>query len=176
MTTIRYFAYGSNMLSAWLHSRCKSARASGVASVAGYRNSFSKRSKDGSGKAMLVASEDPDARVYGVLYEITNDEILELDRAEGRGKGYQRLEDFEVHADGNAVRVMTYMADKTAIETGLKPYDWYLDLVVKGAEENGLPGDYVAALRATLSIPDPDPDGPAHKSALTILDSAEKRS
>ena len=137
MTTIRYFAYGSNMLTAWLQSRCKSARARSVASVAGYKLAFSKRSKDRSGKAMLVASDDPAARVYGVLYEIANDEILELDRAEGRGRGYERLEDFEVCADGSVVRVMTYMADNTAIDAALKPYDWYRNLAVMGAEEHG---------------------------------------
>jgi gamma-glutamylcyclotransferase (GGCT)/AIG2-like uncharacterized protein YtfP len=176
MTKILYFAYGSNMLTAWLRSRCKSARARGVASVAGYRLAFSKRSKDGSGKAMLVSSDDPAARVYGVLYEIANDEILELDRAEGRGKGYERLEDFEVRADGNGVRVMTYMTDNTAFDAALKPYDWYLALAVKGAEENGLPSHYIATMRATGSISDPDLDRLTHQRALAILGRPEKRS
>lgn len=169
MTALRYFAYGSNMLTAWLQPRCGSARATGIASVAGCRLAFSKQSKDGSGKAMLVNSDDPAARVYGVLYEIAKDEVSKLDRAEGRGKGYERVDDFEVCANGNAVRVMTYMADKTAIDAALKPYDWYLNLAVIGAEENGLPDDYVATLRATLSVSDPDPDRLTHKRAIAIL-------
>lgn len=175
MTAIRYFAYGSNMLTAWLRSRCKSARATGIASVAGYRLAFSKRSKDGSGKAMLVASNDPAARVYGILYNIDGGETDALDRSEGRGNGYERVEDFEVHAGGNAVRVMTYLADGAAIDAALKPYDWYLDLAVKGAEQHGLPGEYIKALRGTHSIADPDRDRPTHKRALAILGGLEGR-
>jgi gamma-glutamylcyclotransferase (GGCT)/AIG2-like uncharacterized protein YtfP len=168
MQPIRYFAYGSNMLTEWLQARCKSARVQGVASVAGYRLAFSKRSKDGSGKAMLVAADNPAARIYGVLYEITGDEMEALDRSEGRGKGYERVEDFAVRGElgGEAISATTYMADETA---DLKPYDWYLALAVKGAEQHGLPDDYITALRATSSVPDPDPDRPTTRRALTIL-------
>ena len=169
MAAIRYFAYGSNMLTTWLQSRCKSARATGVASAAGFRITFSKQSNDGSGKAMIIASSAPEACVYGVLYDIDGDEIDALDRAEGRGNGYERVEDFEVHADGNAVRVTTYMVDKTSINDALKPYDWYLDLAVKGAEQHGLPGDYVDHLRATLSKPDLDAERTTRKRAIAVL-------
>jgi hypothetical protein len=71
---------------------------------------------------------------------------------------------------------MTYITDGTAFDAALKPYDWYLDLAVKGAEENGLPGDYVATMRATLSISDAELDRPTHKRALAILGRPEKRS
>lgn len=174
MTAIRYFAYGSNMLTAWLQSRCKSARATRVASVAGFRLAFSKRSKDGSGKAMLVASDDPQARVYGVLYDIDADEIEALDRSEGRSKGYERVENFEVRADGNAVRVLTYMADESSIDAALNPYDWYIALVVKGAELHGLPSNYINALRAASSISDADSGRSTRRQALAILGGLEK--
>jgi gamma-glutamylcyclotransferase len=169
MSKIRYFAYGSNMLTAWLQSRCKSARATGVASAVGFRLAFSKRSKDGSGKAMLVAADGHEALIYGVLYDIDSDEIDALDQAEGRGNGYERVEGFAVRADGDSLAVTTYMADNTAIGSVLKPYDWYLRLTVKGAEQHGLPGDYIDGLRATMSIPDPNPQRPTQKKALTIL-------
>ena len=169
MVTIRYFAYGSNMLTAWLQLRCKSARATGVASVTGFRLAFSKRSKDNSGKAMLVASDDPETSVYGVLYDIDGDEIGVLDRAEGRGNGYERVEDFEVRFEGNAVCVTTYLADKTFIDAALKPYDWYLRLAVEGAEQHGLPGNYIDGLRGTLSMPDPNADRPTHARAVAVL-------
>jgi hypothetical protein len=55
--------------------------------VAGYALTFNKRSVDGSGKAMLVASDDHAARAYGVLYDIAADDTEALDRSEGRGKG-----------------------------------------------------------------------------------------
>jgi hypothetical protein len=82
MQAIRYFAYGSNMLTEWLRSRCPSAQPRGIASVAGYTLAFIKRSVDKSGKAMLAVSGDPATRVYGVLYDIDAAEIEALDRGE----------------------------------------------------------------------------------------------
>jgi gamma-glutamylcyclotransferase (GGCT)/AIG2-like uncharacterized protein YtfP len=176
MQAIRYFAFGSNMLTEWLRSRCPSAHPRGIASVAGYTLVFSKRSIDKSGKAMLAASGDPAARVYGVLYDIDAGEIEALDRSEGRGKGYERLEDFEVRAEpgDETVRALAYMADSTAVDASLRPYDWYLRLAVKGAELHGLPGESIARLRASPSAPDPDPDRPTKKRALAILAALEK--
>jgi hypothetical protein len=141
MAPIRYFAYGSNMLTEWLRSRCPSARPSGVASAGGYKLAFNKKSKDGSGKAMLVAANDPAARVCGVLYDIPPDELAALDASEGRGKGYERVEDFEVRSEphGEMIRAVTYMAAAGSIDPALKPYHWYLDLAVKGAEQHELP-------------------------------------
>jgi hypothetical protein len=50
-----FFAYGSNMLTERLRERCPDARPLGTAIARGYLLSFSKRSKDGSAKATLVA-------------------------------------------------------------------------------------------------------------------------
>lgn len=137
--------------------------------MAGFRLGFSKRSRDGSGKAMLVTSDDPEAFVYGVLYNIDGGEIEALDRAEGRGNGYERLDDFEVCAGDDAVRVTTYMADDSAIDSALKPYDWYLALVVKGAEQHALPGGYIDGLRATISMLDSNTDRLTRKKAVEVL-------
>jgi hypothetical protein len=38
----------------------------------------------------------------------------------------------------------------------LLPFRWYLDFVVAGAEENGLPSDYCDRLRATAFVEDTD--------------------
>lgn len=90
MSKILYFTYGSNMLDARLQARCPSARAIGAARLRGWTLRFDKRSKDGSGKATIEASTDPDAMVHGVLYEIEEHELDDLDRFEGHGKGYDR--------------------------------------------------------------------------------------
>lgn len=67
--TIRYFAYGSNMLTTRLQAGCKSARALGSGRADGYVISFSKTGKDGPGKATVVASKHHGACVHGVLFE-----------------------------------------------------------------------------------------------------------
>ncbi|GAA4117803.1 gamma-glutamylcyclotransferase family protein [Aminobacter aganoensis] len=83
---------------------------------------FTKRSKDLSGKATLAKSDD--LRQYGVLFEIDDRELPNLDREEGCGNGYERDDTFPVVLpDGTKIRAVTYIASKS--ESGLTPYDWY---------------------------------------------------
>lgn len=169
MESVAYFAYGSNMLLQRLQPRCKSARVRGVASVPGYRLAFSKRSKDGSGKATLVS--DPAAQVYGIVFDIAAKDATELDRIEGRGKGYERIEEVAAitHPDGQPITVTAYIAQDDFLDAGLQPYDWYRDLVVKGAEQHRLPDEYLATLRAIPALADPDPERRTRVEALAIL-------
>ena len=169
MNTLVYFAYGSNMLTQRLQARCKSARAKGMASVTGYRLAFSKRSTDGSGKATLVA--DPDGQVIGAAFEIAADDVKELDRIEGRGKGYERIEELAAlsYPDRQPITVTAYIAQDDFLDPALQPYDWYRDLVLKGAEQQLLPDSYLATLRAIPALADPDPMRPTRLEALAIL-------
>lgn len=139
---VHTFAYGSNMLSARLKERCPSARALGVAKLPGYELRWHKRSRDGSGKGDIVPSDDSHA-VFGVVYEIDASELPALDRAEGRGCGYDRR-DLQVILNGKRVTVWAYVA--TATDSALKPYAWYKAMVVAGAKEHGLPAPYIANL------------------------------
>jgi len=145
MSTLLYFAYGSNMFTARLRDRCPSARALGTAALPGYALKWHKRSKDGSGKCDIVASDESEAIVYGVLYEIPKHEKPKLDRAEGLGYGYDQVA-IEVSQDGRPVSAVAYVA--TNVDSTLKPFDWYHAHVVEGAVEHGLPAEYIAGLRA----------------------------
>lgn len=169
MELIRYFAYGSNMLEQRLQKRCKSARVSGVASVTGYRLAFCKKSKDGSGKATLVA--DPAGQVFGAVFYIAAKDAAELDRIEGRGNGYERIEELTVlsYPDGKPITVTAYIADDDFRDSALQPYDWYLDLVVAGAEQHQLPTDYIQRLRVRPSLADPLLDRKQRHEALELL-------
>ncbi|MBV6306304.1 gamma-glutamylcyclotransferase [Candidimonas humi] len=146
-----YFAYGSNMLSSRLRERCPSARPVGVAELPDHELRWHKRSKDNSGKCDVVACQGK--RVIGVLYRIEACDKKALDRAEGLGKGYQEIEAHVLH-DGNNVFAKTYQA--TATDESLIPYEWYKALVIAGAQENGLPQDYVEQLKLVVSTDDPD--------------------
>lgn len=171
MESLSYFAYGSNMLANRLQERCPSAHRRCAASVSGYSIAFCKKSKDGSGKATLVSSENPEARVHGVVFDISRDELAALDRTEGRGKGYDRVENPIVATgpDGQPMKVTTYIAQPASFDPALKPYDWYLDLVAKGAEQHGLPEVYVAALAATAYLEDRDDARQSRIDALALL-------
>lgn len=150
-----YFAYGSNMLSRRLRvsERAPSAELVGTAQLRGYRIAFDKRGQDGSGKCHVQDCAALQTSVYGVLYRIDAQDWRTLDRAEGRGEGYERIE-MSVEIAGRALSCMSYQA--TDIQTGLKPFHWYKQLVLAGAEERGLPAEYMSALRAFESIEDAD--------------------
>jgi len=159
MTTslpLRYFAYGSNMITARLVERVGAVTVLGQASVSGYRLAFHKRGKDGSAKCDIVPASDDGARVHGVLFAMHAGQRTLLDGYEGPG--------YEVHeitvepADGSAMlRVLTYRARPGHLQAGLLPYAWYKDLVLAGARAHGLPERYIASIEAIEATADPDP-------------------
>lgn len=146
MNTFLYFAYGSNMLTSRIRSadRCPTARTVGVAALPGYVLKWHKRSKDGSGKCDIVKSVEDGSFVHGVLFEISAQEKLKLDRTEGLGYGYDESK-INVLQGGREVMALTYVATK--VDSTLKPFDWYHAFVVDGAVEHSLPDEYIASLR-----------------------------
>ena len=82
---MRYFAYGSNLLTRRLTDplRAPSAVARGIATVSGCVMRFHKIGTDGSGKCTLIGTGDDADVVYGVLYEFAATDLAGLDREEG---------------------------------------------------------------------------------------------
>jgi hypothetical protein len=172
MTHFVYFGYGSNMLTERLTARCESARPLGAASLANHTIEFSKRSADNSGKATIVASAG--AVVHGVMFQIPIAERDLLDKAEGLGYGYNRLDDVEIVCarTTSVMTASTYIALPNQIDPSLKPYDWYHALVVAGAEQHGLPPSHVDVLRSVEYHPDRNLSRTGRLQALDALDSA----
>lgn len=162
------FAYGSNMPTARIRDRCPSARSLGVAELRGHELRWHKASKDGSGKCDIVASEAPDASVFGVLFEIAGDEKPALDRAEGKDFGYEEIER-DVLCGQKQVKAKAYRATNT--DPALQPYTWYRALVIAGAREHGLPAPYVAQLEAVAANDDPDRE--RHDKSMALIEGAE---
>ncbi len=156
------FAYGSNMSVRRIQARVPGARLIGTARLVGYRLTWHKRSRDGSGKCNIVPAEG--SVVHGVLYEIQESEKPALDKAEGLGHGYEE-QTVGVETAGEARDALTYVA--TDIAEGLRPYTWYKALVVAGAREHDLPPDYVAALEACEATE--DPNRTRHRKNMEIL-------
>tara|TARA_R110002049_G_C9129764_1_gene558942 strand:+ start:90 stop:1988 length:1899 start_codon:yes stop_codon:yes gene_type:complete len=167
MNTFLYFAYGSNMLTERLRARCPSAKPVGVAFAANYALEFSKKSKDASGKATLVPQ--PGVQQFGALFEIDSSERTELDKAEGVGSGYQRIDNFLVthSSNGEQVPASTYLA--TEPEANLKPFDWYLALVVAGAKQQGLPSEQLSILRLASYVIDDETGRKGRCAAIEAL-------
>jgi hypothetical protein len=112
---------------------------------------FNKRSsEDGSGKANVEANEG--TNVWGVLYEIPENELPGLIRKEG---GYTpRCIPIEV-TPSLTLDACVLFAKKTE-QTLLHPYSWYLRFLIEGAVEHHLGDDYIEILRAIHAAEDLD--------------------
>ncbi len=151
--TLYYFAYGSNLHPERLRNRVPSAEFVEVAVYPDRALQFSKRSRDGSAKATVVPALG--SRVFGATYRIDESEKPLLDRAEGLGQGY--AEGWQsLPLSTGVVRSFHYIAASDYIDSTLRPYHWYKELVLAGARYHGLPDAYVAAIEAVESIADPD--------------------
>lgn len=151
--TFLYFAYGSNMSARRLQARTPSATPIGAAELSGYKLVFDKWSRDGSAKADCEKTGDPTDIVFGGLYQINASERPALDKAEGLGNGYDAVE-IVLKTKQGAVKALTYVA--TDKRPGLLPYIWYLQHVLSGAKEFGLPENYTTSVASLASQKDPN--------------------
>ena len=159
----RYLGYGSNMLAARLERRLGSCERLGAASLPGFALRFHKRGGDGSGKCDALATGEPDDRLWGALFRLGDEQLATLDRIEG--PGYARAT-VEVGLAGRVVAADLYVARPEALAPGLPPFDWYKELVLAGALELALPREYICAIEAVRSVPDPDPERAARNRLI----------
>jgi gamma-glutamylcyclotransferase len=164
MAAVHYFAYGSNMSVKRVAERVPSVAKIGRATLEGHSLAFHKKSIDGSAKCDAVATAGEQDRVHGVLYSLDEAELALLDKAEGCGHGYIRKSIVLQLETGGRATAECYFA--TRVEKGLNPFGWYLEHVLYGAREAGLPQDYLDRL---ASIPtDQDPNEERHARQLSI--------
>ncbi len=153
---MKIFAYGSNMYLPRLNNRIKSAKFLAGGFVKQHKIAFHKISKDGSGKADCCFTGSNQDKIWGVIFEIADNEKSILDKYEGLGNGYNEKTVAVVCGD-KSYRAQAYTADFKYIDNSLKPYDWYLAYLVKGAEEFCLPLSYIEnVLKKTIGITDPN--------------------
>lgn len=119
----------------------------GIVALPGHKLTFHKRSNDGSGKCSFLKSDDLEQVLYCALYELNSVDKIELDKAEGRGQGYNQV-DFRLKLDNIEYRAFTYVAHDTHKDDKLIPYTWYRDLVLAGAHYHNLPGYYIDSIAA----------------------------
>jgi hypothetical protein len=151
--TITLFSYGSNMLTARLQSRAGSAVVLGTGFLKNHALRWHKIARDYSGKCDAAFTGDAADVVWGVLARISLADRIKLDMIEGVGAGYD-VAVGDIETGTGIIQAQFYSA--TAIDAVLEPYDWYKTLVIAGAREHGLPADYIAALSAARTKPDPD--------------------
>ncbi|HET8682461.1 MAG TPA: gamma-glutamylcyclotransferase [Micromonosporaceae bacterium] len=147
-----YAAYGSNLDPARMRAYCPHSPMIGTGWLEGWRLTFAGDGDLGWDGAVTTVVESPGDRVFVALYDVHQWDAAQLDEIEGVAAGaYQTLH----------VRVATLDGDVTAwvyvfngYEGGL-PSGWYLSEIANAAEKAGAPDDYVAALRARPTRPEP---------------------
>ncbi|QSP94680.1 gamma-glutamylcyclotransferase [Marinobacter salinisoli] len=145
-----YFAYGSNMSLARLRARVPSALALGQYRLHQHDLRFHKACHDGSAKCDAYFTSNVRDVIYGALFNIDPDEKPVLDKAEGLGFGYDEKTVDVLAVDGRPVRAVTYVA--THIDTTLKPYSWYMNHVLIGAQETALPLEYIETKMISIAV------------------------
>lgn len=157
------FAYGSNMFTAKMRRAAPSAEMRAIGHLRGYVLRFNKHSQDdGSGKGNIASTGNPEDVVWGVIFEIDDQDRSALDRSEG---GYNRITTEVLTADGQ-LSVVTYVARPDRMDNSLRPYTWYKEFVVRGAEQHGLPDGYIAQLTAIDAAADPDAARDGHNRCI----------
>jgi gamma-glutamylcyclotransferase len=141
---MKYFAYGSNMLTSRLEQRLGKVDDGGTAILENHQIIFNKKSSvDYTGKTNVVKIEG--GQVVGVVFELTEEQFLLLDGNEG---GYHR-QTIDVLIDGELTPVITYLANDNRIDNKLLPTVEYRQHLIDGAIEHNFPKEYIAALRNT---------------------------
>jgi cation transport regulator ChaC len=146
-----YFAYGSNMLRDRLEERVGSVQSPRCAHLHGWRLAFHKWSPaNHTLRAGIVRA--PGNVLWGVVYDLTDRQVMELDRYEGVADGHYTKEYVTVTiGSGQEAEALVYVAGNKFIHPEGAPPQAYLDCVVDGAREHGLPEEYISTVESVAS-------------------------
>lgn len=142
--TAWHFAYASNMSRAQMRSRAGEILEERPGHLENYELVFNKKARGGWATANIRPA--PGKVVAGVLYKITESAFRNLDRFEGAPQHYRRTELRIIDGAGKEVLAQAYIATK--VEKGLRPAAHYLQTILDGAGEHGLPADYIEQIKA----------------------------
>ena len=144
--TVWYFAFGANLHdSAFRERRGMRPIAWRAGCVRGYRLRFNLEGRPKGKAAPANLSPDPNAEVWGVLYQITRADLVRLDSTEGvPGRRYRHVWVDAEDSGGYTVEAVAYIADGK--ETDGNPSLRYITLLREGARAHGLPEHYLRFL------------------------------
>lgn len=139
-----YFAYAENMDIETLGSRKVDFEKVTTGKVRHFRLTFHKPCEDGTGKADL--QDDRGNFVEGVVWEVPEASLDNLDVYEEVDKGHYRRQAIVVQTSRGELDCVTYRAAK--YRSGLKPKREYLERIIRGAEMHHLSPEYLTFLRS----------------------------
>jgi cation transport regulator ChaC len=145
-TDVWYFAYGSNLWIDQKQDRTGLIRSGDerprLARLADYRLAFNKQGRGGGVFANIMPC--PGEQVIGVAYRCSP---ATLDTMSEYEIGYERQVVTVALDDGPSIEAVTYVAMKGSVVDDACPSPPYLERIVKGAAQHGLPEDYIEKIR-----------------------------
>jgi gamma-glutamylcyclotransferase len=136
-----YFAYGSNLHRAQLIERCGQLSASDepprIVRLPNYRLVFNLDGGDGEVYANITTPGDG---VLGVIYRCNAAALAKLDVYE---TGYDRHEVTVADEHGSLLSAIVYIAQPASVTAARRPPADYLQIILSGAREHGLPAEYI---------------------------------
>ena len=119
-----YFAYGSNLDRSQMRKRCPSAVPHGRAVLPSHALVFGGHShRWGGAVASVVRAKGRD--VQGILYALSENDLLMLDRIEGHPFAYERVQRIVGDETGRRRRVFVYIQPEDRIERWVPSRDYY---------------------------------------------------
>ncbi len=145
-----YFAYGANMNPETLGERGVAFEKVCKGKVRDMRLVFDKPGDDGTGKADL--QDHKGSEVQGVIYDVPEASLVNLDVYEGVDRGHYRRQVVRVQTSKGELECIAYRAAK--FRSGLKPSPAYLRAIIRGAEAHRLSPEYLTFLKsfATMDV------------------------
>ena len=167
------FAYGSNLNQSDLDRYTTERKTAAVfprkvcnAYLQGWRigwTAYSKVRQCG----VLNLVPDKEARTWGVLFSLTDEELALFDRKEGHPKHYRRTPVTAYDSDGNAYDAETYVAYPCAKTEHFYPNRHYLTVVIEGMKTHDLPETYIQDLKQRSPVIDlPQPGSSTRRTAI----------
>lgn len=131
---MKYFAYGSNMSETKMKSLKVNYSSRERATLENYQIVFNKQSKRDINMGFANIEIKPGYIVEGILYEISDDDIIYLDRCEGFPRHYLKKDIEVIRESGEKIKCMVYIANIEKIKENLKPSKEYLEIILEGKD------------------------------------------
>ncbi|XP_071650735.1 gamma-glutamylcyclotransferase [Temnothorax longispinosus] len=153
--TFLYFAYGSNLFSKRIRLSNPTAVMKNIGYIKNFRLDFHRYSKRWQGASATIV-ETENSVVWGVVWELNKCNLATLDKQEGVQDDIYHPMTVNVETpDGTTLTCRVYQQCNNPKEY-IKPENYpmdrrpsplYLNMILKGAEENNLPTDYMKFLK-----------------------------
>lgn len=132
-----YFAYGSNLDKKQMQERCPESKPIFVSTLPNYKLVFVGWSRQWRGGVATI-KHLMGKKVAGAIYQVSERDLMRLDKYEGYPVSNQRLNVVVFDEDGNPVEAVTYIGAGKLEET--QPSKAYVEIMQRGYRDWGISG------------------------------------